>query len=263
MLGSLVSVGEILLSRALGLESPQPLFLATVGLLLIEQVALKGAFSEKLLTTLRPSYAERVVRHEAGHVLVAYLLGCPVQGCVLSAWEASGFGAGGSGAAGLNGAAGTAFFDPELNARPTSERDKKKKKENNTCDERAETRRRVIFRFSQAAARRGLVARSVIDRYCIVVMGGIAAEAMHYGAAEGGRDDENALVEFLQKTVDFPAEKVLEQARWAVLNAVLLLQDHREDYERLVLSLQKTRAVSIGTCVVAIEYAAPRAPAGE
>ena len=42
-----------------------------------------------------------------------------------------------------NGAAGTAFFDPDLNA----------------------------------AARRGEVRRGVLDRYCIIVMGGIAAEA--------------------------------------------------------------------------------------
>ena len=48
------------------------------------------------------------MRHEAGHLLLAYLCGLPVQGCVLSAREA--LNGGGSGAAALNGAAGTAFL---------------------------------------------------------------------------------------------------------------------------------------------------------
>jgi hypothetical protein len=48
-----------------------------------------------------------VVRHEAGHFLTAYLLGCPIESCVLSAWQASSDPR-------FIGAAGTLFFDPEL-----------------------------------------------------------------------------------------------------------------------------------------------------
>ena len=40
------------------------------------------------LTRLSPQHRERVVRHEAGHFLVAYFLGIPITGYTLSAWEA-------------------------------------------------------------------------------------------------------------------------------------------------------------------------------
>lgn len=222
LLGAGLSGVEIAISSALHLDSPAPLFGLTLAALFVDQVGFRGAISEKAVTTLNPSLGERVVRHEAGHLLLAYLLGCPVQGCVLSAWEASGLGRGGSGAAVLNGLAGTAFFDPELNA----------------------------------AASRGRVTRSVIDRYSVVVMGGIAAEAMCYGAAEGGRDDEQALTRFLQQTVGFAGTDlgaVAEQARWAACNALLLLREERDLYERLVTALLETRASSIGSVVLAIE----------
>jgi hypothetical protein len=162
------------------------------------------------------------VRHEAGHLLLAYLCGLPVQGCVLSAREA--LSGGGSGAAALNGAAGTAFFDPELNA----------------------------------AARRGRITRSVIDRYCIVVMGGSAAEAVSYGSSEGGKDDETALVSFLQETVGFTGD-VLVQARMAALNGVILLRRHKDEYERLVKVLEQGRAESIGAAVLSIDDVAAAA----
>lgn len=219
--GSVVSILEILLSKKLGLDSPQPLFLATAALAVADQLALRGAAAEAVTAAFSPTYGDRIVRHEAGHVLLAYLLGCPVQGCVLSAREA--IRSGGSGAAALNGAAGTAFFDPELNA----------------------------------AARKGRIARSVLDRYCIVVMGGIAAEALCFGSSEGGKDDESALIRFLQETVGFASQDdpgvVANQARWAVLNGVLLLREHRAAYEKLVESLAKTRASSVGTMMMAIE----------
>lgn len=35
----------------------------------------------------KPAYRQRIVHHEAGHFLVAYLLGIPITGYTLSAWE--------------------------------------------------------------------------------------------------------------------------------------------------------------------------------
>lgn len=49
----------------------------------------------------------------------------------------------------------------------------------------------------------------------MVVMGGIAAEALHYGQAEGGRSDEDALVALLQGLRPaWNPENILEQARY-------------------------------------------------
>ena len=72
--------------------------------------------------------------HEAGHFLIAYLLGLPVEACLLDVWAAARDGR-------FKGAAGTVFLDPGLGR----------------------------------AMESGKVTREIIDRYSVVVMGGIAA----------------------------------------------------------------------------------------
>eukprot|EP00965_Chrysotila_dentata_P104855 3463194-Pleurochrysis_carterae.AAC.1 len=61
------------------------------------------------------------------------------------------------------GAAGTVFFDPNL----------------------------------ASAMRKGVLPRSLVDKYSVIVMAGIAAEAEANGRAEGGRADEEALLRLL------------------------------------------------------------------
>jgi hypothetical protein len=39
------------------------------------------------IASTNPAYRQRIVEHEAGHFLVAYLLGLPITGYTLSAWE--------------------------------------------------------------------------------------------------------------------------------------------------------------------------------
>lgn len=53
-----------------------------------------------------------------------------------------------------------------------------------------------------------------IDRYSTVLMGGIAAEALQYGQAEGGQSDEKALVSLLSgiRPAWYP-ETISDQAR--------------------------------------------------
>lgn len=41
-----------------------------------------------LLAGTRSQHRDRILRHEAGHFLVAYLMGIPITGYTLSAWEA-------------------------------------------------------------------------------------------------------------------------------------------------------------------------------
>ena len=88
-------------------------------------------------------------------------------------------------------------------------------------------------------------------------MGGIAAEAMCYGAAEGGRGDEQALedllVERLGAAAGFDRARVAAKARWAAANALLLLRAREPAFERLVASLTATRAESIGGVLLAID----------
>ncbi|GMI23159.1 hypothetical protein TeGR_g13497, partial [Tetraparma gracilis] len=64
------------------------LFVGTLLLLLAEKLLLNGVLSEQLVRATTPDYDRRVARHEAGHFLVSYLLGCPIEGVVLSALSA-------------------------------------------------------------------------------------------------------------------------------------------------------------------------------
>lgn len=205
---------EVVVSRVAGI-SPQPLFAATFAAALADQ-ALGGGASEKIIWTLFPQMPDRVLKHEAGHLLVAHLLGCPVQSVALGAWDALTKEQSGNGS-GLRGA-GTSFFDPELND----------------------------------SSRKGRVTRSVVDRFSIVVMAGIAAEALCFGAAEGGSDDENTLVKFLSQTVQSNVN-IPEQARWAATNALMLLRDNQDAYDRLVDVLKENGSGDIGQIMLAIE----------
>ena len=90
-----------------------------------------------------------MISHEAGHFLVAYLLGLSLRGCVVNARDALKYPE-------ISGQAGTIFFDQKLN------------------DEMNNSK----------------VTRQTLDRLSVVIMAGIAAEALRYEKAEGGADDE-------------------------------------------------------------------------
>lgn len=59
------------------------------------------------LAQLSPEYRDRILHHEAGHFLAAYLLQIPITGYSLSPWEALKQGQFGQG--------GVSFADPDLN----------------------------------------------------------------------------------------------------------------------------------------------------
>jgi hypothetical protein len=62
-----------------------------LGAATVDTLSLQGQGGTLLLDWLArfsPAHRDRVVRHEAGHFLAAYLLGIPVTGYTLSAWEA-------------------------------------------------------------------------------------------------------------------------------------------------------------------------------
>lgn len=234
--GVLVATVEALVSATTGIPL-NVLALATLLLAVMDRLLVNGAVFESLLKAFSPGIQSKIVRHEAGHFLAAYLLGCPVEGCVLSAWAAlQDRRFGGRQRAAVS--AGTSFFDPEL---------------------------------SQQINRQGKVTRRSIDRYSIIVMAGIAAEADGYGRADGGAGDEMALVAFLSQlnyrggasgdrgtsTTSLPpwnSETIRNQARWGALQAVLMLREYKPAYEALVDALE--RGGKLADCIYAIEKAA-------
>jgi hypothetical protein len=202
------------------------LILFTLFLAFMDKLLVNGAVFESITRIANPEYTKKILRHEAGHFLVAYLLGCPVEGCVLNSWAAladSRFGG-----RRTTVSAGTSFFDPAL----SDEINGKKP-----------------------------VSRSSIDRYSVIVMGGIAAEAINFGKADGGAGDESALIGFLSNlnpksggAVAWDLERIKNQARWGALQAVLLLKEYRPSYDALVEALEQ--GGNLGDCVYAIEKAA-------
>ena len=221
--GVALALAEGLASLTMGWDLNFIVFV-TLALAALDRIATNGAVAESFVKLFNPGVQQKIVRHEAGHFLAAYLLGLPVEGCVLSAWAA------------LQDArfdkrqvsAGTSFFDPELSQQINS----------------------------------SVVTRSSIDRYSIVVMAGIAAEAIHFGRADGGAGDEMALVAFLSQLNGRPKQGVQpvwnndairNQARWGALQAILLLREYKESYEALVDALE--RGGDLGDCIYAIEKA--------
>jgi len=203
---------EYLLAANAGLDPLRTVIPFTAFLFVLDRVLTSGAAFESVYRFLFPKYKEKVIKHEAGHFLLAYLLGCPIQGFFLSAWDAT--------RAGIRGQAGTVFFDNDLSSQLNSNR----------------------------------VTRTAIDRYTIVLMGGIAAEAMNYEQAEGGASDESALVSFLVGLLPpWQPQQVLNQARWAVTEAILLLREHRAAYDSLCDAM--TRGESLGTCISVLDKA--------
>ena len=107
--GASLAVAEAVTSFVSGI-SFNALFLLTLFSVAVDRLFLNGAVSESFLKLFSPGIQSKILRHEAGHFLAAYLLGCPVEGIVLSAWAAlqdRRFGT-------RQVSAGTSFFDPEL-----------------------------------------------------------------------------------------------------------------------------------------------------
>lgn len=197
--GSIVALGEILVGIWTGIDI-NILLLSTISFIVLDRIFFSGANVETLLRWLYPDSTRKIIHHEAGHFLLAYLLGCPVEGMVLSTWAAlkdSRFGGGthSNRFPRSTVSAGTSFFDPQLS--------------------------------HEMNLPIPSIRRQSIDKYSIIVMGGIAAEAMVYGNAEGGAGDEAQLISFLSSLYSKATngdwrniELIKNQARFGVLQAV-------------------------------------------
>ncbi|RVW68853.1 hypothetical protein CK203_061595 [Vitis vinifera] len=191
---------SLLLSRGIDIR---PNLAAILGLAIIDAVFLGGSCLAQI-SSYWPPYRRRILVHEAGHLLTAYLMGCPIRGVILDPIVAMQMG--------IQGQAGTQFWDEKLEK------------------ELAE----------------GRLSGTTFDRYCMVLFAGIAAEALVYGEAEGGENDENlfrSICVLLRPPLTIG--QMSNQARWSVLQSYNLLKWHKHAHRAAVKALESGGSLSV------------------
>ncbi|KAL2473327.1 hypothetical protein Fot_49063 [Forsythia ovata] len=181
----------------------RPNLAAVLGLAMLDAIFLGGSCLAQI-SSYWPPYKRRILVHEAGHLLVAYLMGCPIRGVILDPIVAMQMG--------IQGQAGTQFWDEKL----------------------------------QSELAEGRISGSAFDRYCMVLFAGIAAEALIYGDAEGGENDEN-LFRSICVLLEPPLSvaQMSNQARWSVLQSYNLLKWHKRAHSAAVKALENECSLSV------------------
>eukprot|EP00268_Persea_americana_P004412 TRINITY_DN113_c1_g1_i3.p1 TRINITY_DN113_c1_g1~~TRINITY_DN113_c1_g1_i3.p1 ORF type:complete len:106 (+),score=24.12 TRINITY_DN113_c1_g1_i3:2067-2384(+) len=85
-----------------------------------------------------------------------------------------------------------------------------------------------------------------VPRYCMVLFAGIAAEALVYGEAEGGENDENlfrSICVLLQPPLSIA--QMSNQARWSVMQSYNLLKWHKHAHRAAVKALESGNSLSV------------------
>ncbi|ESQ30785.1 hypothetical protein EUTSA_v10011505mg [Eutrema salsugineum] len=187
-----------LLSQEIDLR---PNLAAVLGLAFMDSLLLGGTGLAQI-SCYWPPHKRRIIVHEAGHLLVAYLMGCPIRGVILDPIVAMQMG--------VQGQAGTQFWDQKM--------------ENEIAE--------------------GRLSGSSFDS--MVLFAGIAAEALVYGEAEGGENDEN-LFRSISVLLEPPLSvaQMSNQARWSVLQSYNLLKWHKAAHRAAVEALQVGSPLSI------------------
>ncbi|XP_031255470.1 uncharacterized protein LOC116113455 [Pistacia vera] len=145
--------------------SPQQIFYLSLALLFfwtLDSVSFNGGVGSLVLDTIGHTFSQkyhnRVIQHEAGHFLIAYLVGILPKGYTLSSLEAL------QKEGSLNVQAGTAFVDFEFLEEVNS----------------------------------GKVSATTLNRFSCIALAGVATEYLLYGYAEGGLADINKLDSLLK-----------------------------------------------------------------
>ncbi|TKW37801.1 hypothetical protein SEVIR_1G072300v4 [Setaria viridis] len=156
------------------------------------------------ISSFWPPYKRRILVHEAGHLLTAYLMGCPIRGVILDPFVALRMG--------IQGQAGTQFWDEKM--------------EKELAD--------------------GHLSSTAFDRYSMILFAGIAAEALVYGEAEGGENDEN-LFRSLCLLLNPPPSvaQMANRARWSVMQSYNLLKWHKKAHRAVVKALEDGHSLSV------------------
>lgn len=200
LLATLFAGVSFLLNQGIDIR---PNIAAVLGLAMLDAILLGGSCLAQI-SSFWPPYKRRICVHEAGHLLVAYLMGCPIRGVILDPIVAMQMG--------IQGQAGTQFWDEKL--------------ENELAE--------------------GQLSGTAFDRYCMVLFAGIAAEALVYGEAEGGENDEN-LFRSISILLEPPLSvaQMSNQARWSVLQSYNLLKWHKQAHRAAVKAIENGCSLSM------------------
>lgn len=175
-----------------------------LGLATFDSFSLQGKGGTIFLdwvSRFSPKYRDRIIHHEAGHFLVAHLLGIPVTGYTLSAWEAWRKGQSGQGS--------ISFEDSEL----------------------------------AAQLEQGKISHQTLERYCTILMAGIAAETLVFEGVEGGADDRRKLANVF-KILGFSESVCQQKQRFHILQAKTLIQDNWVSYQALAQAIGQRAAIA-------------------
>lgn len=187
-----------------------------LGVFTLDQLNLQGRIGNLITDALAwfsPEHRQRVIHHEAGHLLAALLLDIPVQDYALTTWDAWRRGLPGQGGVifGFGESAGQGWDEVTLPPSPTPQ---------------------------------------WLDRYSQVWMAGLAAEQLIYGNALGGDGDVQALRQLWRGLGKSDLDATIKQ-RWATLQAKTLLETHRETLDTLANAMAER--ASVATCRSLVE----------
>ena len=249
----------VLLSLVGPLVNISPAFTATLtvaiaSIFAIDRFAAKGIGGNllvDLVSSQSSEYRQRIIHHEAGHFLVAHLLGIPIQSYTLSAWESI--------RAGLPGLGGvivdTTAIAPTLSTIDQTIDSATNSPANSSVDPAVNP---TTTHKAPASGTANPLPLRQLNQYCIVWMAGVAAEKRTYGSAQGGQDDELRLKQLWQQippNVRATANPDT-QTRWALLQAETLIEKHPYAYDALVTAM--TQRQSVQTCIQQIESNRPK-----
>ncbi|MFN6157845.1 MAG: ATP-dependent Zn protease, partial [Dolichospermum sp.] len=100
---------------------------------------------------------------------------------------------------------------------------------------------------------KGEISTQILERYCTILMAGIAAETLIFDAPQGGNDDKIKLMQFLQ--VLGVSEDIYQQKqRFHLLQSKNLIQENWESYQALVEAMKK--GVDVEECKKVIRESA-------
>ncbi|KAJ1410369.1 Peptidase M41-like [Sesbania bispinosa] len=219
VLVAFLGVVSFLISQGIDLR---PNLAVILGLAFADSIFLGGTCLAQI-SSYWPPYRRRILVHEAGHLLTAYLMGCPIRGVILDPIVAMQMG--------IQGQAGTQFWDEKV-ANDLAEGRLEGTAFDRCLDDSSQTNLSSIC--------------LTLQWYCMVLFAGIAAEALVYGEAEGGENDENLFRSIcLLLEPPLSVAEMSNQARWSVLQSYNLLKWHRAAHRAAVKALESGGSLSV------------------